>query len=155
MTSEKIQSTHRERVACVYSLEEQRLVEKVMAYEQSLVARARKLDFFDPKKHDPTRWHHYDTYRIVLEAAWRNEDDVSTDEARLLAVLRKHLNIAMEEHWLITAYLKKFPRPGGTLHSTDDIHEARKKLQRESLLWSYRDENNRTYDVIPAEVADT
>src|SRR5262249_8537927 len=28
-----------------------------------------------------------------------------------------------------------------------------KELQREGLLWSYRDENNRNIDVIPAEVA--
>lgn len=138
-----------------YSLEEAKLYEKVLAYEKAIVERAKDLDFFDAKKHDATRWHHYDTYRIVLEAAWRNGDDVSLDEAQLLRVLREHLSISMEEHWLIATYLKRFPKSGGKLLNRDDIHEARKELQRESLLWSYRDENNRNLDVIPAEVAET
>src|SRR3712207_8547818 len=39
------------------------------------------------------------------------------------------------------------------LHTPDEINEARKELQRDGVLWSYRDENNRNIDVIPAEVA--
>ena len=137
-----------------YSLEETRLEEKVIEYEKSIVKRSKTLDFFDPQKHDLSRWHQYDTYRIVLETAWRNRDDISTDEANLLRILREHLNIAMEEHWLIEAHIKRFPKAKGALHTRDDVHEARKQLQRESLLWSYRDENKRYIDVIPAEVVD-
>ena len=70
-----------------YALEEHRLEEKVIQYEKDLVKRAQALDFFDPKQHDAKRWHHYDTYRIVLDAAWRSEDDISRDEAALLRVL--------------------------------------------------------------------
>jgi hypothetical protein len=135
-----------------YSLEENRLTEKVIEYEKHLVKRSKALDFFDPKKHDPIRCHHYDTYRIVLEAAWRSDDDISLDEAALLAVLRDRLNISREEHQLIGAYIKRFPKAGCVEHTADEIHEARKELQRESLLWSYRDENNRNIDVIPVEI---
>ena len=135
-----------------HSLDENRLEEKVLEYEKALVKRAKKLDFFDPKKHDAMRWHHYDTYRLVLDAAWRNQDDVSYDEAALLRVLRGHLNISREEHWLIGAHLHRFPKAKCALHSRDEVHDARKELQRESLLWSYRDENNRNIDVIPFEV---
>lgn len=135
-----------------YALEENRLEEKVIQYEKDLVTRAQTLDFFDRKQHDAQRWHHYDTYRIVLEAAWRNEDDVSRDEASLLRVLRDHLSISREEHWLIGAHLKRFPKAGCALHTADDIHDARKELQRDSILWSYRDENSRNMDVIPGEV---
>ena len=135
-----------------HSLDENRLEEKVLKYEKALVKRAKNLDFFNPKKHDAVRWHHYDTYRLVLDAAWRNDDDVSHDEAALLRVLRGHLNISREEHWLIGAHLKRFPKAKCALHSRDEVHDARKELQRQSLLWSYRDENNRNIDVIPFEV---
>lgn len=117
-----------------------------------MVKKAKSLDFFDRKQHDQTRWHNYDTYRIVLEAAWRREDDVSPDEAALLRVLRDKLNISREEHRLIGAHIKRFPKANCVEHTRDEIHDARKELQRESLLWSYRDENNRNIDVIPFEV---
>jgi len=102
---------------------------------------------------DPDRWHHYDTYRIVLEAAWSNDDLISPDEARLLAVLRSHLGISLEEHWLTGALLKRFPRDKCALHTPDEINDARKELQREGLLLSYHDETDRNIDVIPAEIA--
>jgi hypothetical protein len=41
-----------------HSLEERRLDEKVIDFEKSIVKRAKDLDFFNPKKHDPVRWHH-------------------------------------------------------------------------------------------------
>jgi hypothetical protein len=135
-----------------HSLEENRLDEKVMDFEKDVVKRSKTLDFFDQKKHDPERWHHYDTYRIVLEAAWQNDDMISPDEARLLAVLRAHLSISLEEHWLISALLKRFPKDKCALHTPDEINDARKELQREGLLWSYRDEDNHNIDVIPAEI---
>jgi len=138
-----------------YSLEERRLDEKVLEYEKSIVKKSAKIDFFDLKKHDQMRWHHYDTYRIVLDAAWKNDGMISLDEAQLLHVLRGHLNISMEEHWLIAAHLGRFPKQNRALHTLDDIQEARKVLQRESLLWSYRDENNKNFDVIPREIAET
>lgn len=135
-----------------HSVEENRLDEKVMEFEKDLVKRSKSLDFFDQKKHDPERWHHYDTYRIVLEAAWENDDVISPDEAQLLAVLRKHLTISLEEHWLISALLKRFPKEKCALHTPDEVNDTRKELQREGLLWSYRDDDNRNIDVIPAEI---
>lgn len=110
---------------------------------------AKALDFFDEKKHDQQRVRSYDTYRIVLDAAWRNNDDVSLDEAKLLEVLRARLDISNEEHRLISAHLKRFPKAKCELHTREEIHDARKELQREGILWSYRDENNRNIDVVP------
>lgn len=138
-----------------YGVAENRLDDKVIEFEKDLVKRSKTLDFFDQKKNDPDRWHHYDTYRIVLEAAWKNDGAISPDEARLLGVLRDHLNITLEEHWLISALLKRFPKDKCVPHTPDEINEARKELQREGVLWSYRDENNRNIDVIPAEIVTT
>ena len=135
-----------------HSLEENRLDEKVLEFEKNLVKRSKKLDLFDSKVHDANRAHAYDTYRIVLDAAWRNEDDISKDEASLLGVLRDRLSVSQEEHWLIGANLKRFPKAKCALHSRDEIHDARKELQREGILWNYTDGNNRKIDVIPSEI---
>ena len=136
-----------------YSLPENRLDEKVIEFEAAIVARAKALDLTELRKDDPDRWHHFDTYRIVLEAAWGNDGTVSPDEARLLGVLRIHLSISQAEHWQISALLKRFPKEGCALHTADEVNDARKELQRQGVLWQYRDEDNRSVDVIPAEVA--
>jgi hypothetical protein len=136
-----------------YSLEENRLDEKVAEFEKETVKAAKALDLAELKKRDPDRWHHYDTYRIVLEAAWRNDSTISQDEAHLLRVLRTHLGISPEEHWLISALIKRFPKEKGALHTPDEVNEARKELQRAGVLWGYRDEANRNIDVVPGEVA--
>jgi hypothetical protein len=78
---------------------------------------------------------------------------VSADEARLLGVLRVHLKISQEEHWLLSALIKRFPKEKGAPHTLDEVNEARKELQRAGLVWSYRDETNRNVDCIPAEIA--
>jgi hypothetical protein len=136
-----------------HSIKENRLDAKAIEFEKELVKRSKSLDFAELKKQDPDRWHHYDTYRIVLEAAWSNDGMISPDEASLLAVLRRHLAISSEEHWLISALLKRFPKEKCALHTPEEVDEARKELQREGLLWSYRDEDNHNIDILPAEIA--
>ncbi|MDY0166644.1 MAG: SAP domain-containing protein [Thermoguttaceae bacterium] len=137
-----------------YSLEEDKLDERIIVCEKDIVRRAGKLDFFDPKVHDDARIQAYTTYKIVLEAAWRNDDDISTDEAELLTVLRDRLNISMEEHWLISCDIGRFPKKGRRVHNRDEINDARFSLQRHALLWSYRDDSNRKIDVVPYEIAE-
>src|SRR5206468_317989 len=68
------------------------------------------------------------------------------------SVLRDHLSVSLEKHWLISALLKRFPKEKCALHTPDEINDARKELQREGVLWSYRDEDNRNIDVIPSEI---
>jgi hypothetical protein len=137
-----------------YSCEEKRLDEKVLAFESDLVKRAKAFDWDEIRKRDLDRWHHLETYRIVLNAAWGDDGIISPDEARLLAVLRNHLHISQEQHWLISAVLKKFPKDKRAEHTPDEIEEARKQLQRDGLLWSFSDENERKIDQIPAEIAE-
>lgn len=137
-----------------YSLEEARLEERVIAYENSIIERSTSLDFLDPSAHEDIRVQAYTTYRVVLEAAWRNDNDISVDEGELLRVLRNRLNISMEEHWLISCQLGRFPKLGAKPHSIYEINEARRSLQKHGLLWSYRDDSKRDMDVIPLEVAE-
>lgn len=136
-----------------HSLDENRTDTKLIELEKEIVKRAKAFDLADLKKQDPDRWHHFDTYRIVLEAAWGNDDTISPDEARLLTVLRAHLGISLEEHWLLSAIIKRFPKAKGELHTREDVDEARKGLQRAGILWSYRDDGSSPIDVIPGEIA--
>ncbi|QDU23459.1 SAP domain-containing protein [Urbifossiella limnaea] len=138
-----------------HTLPENRLDAKVIEFEKALAGRAAAFDLAALRKADPDRWHSLDTYRIVLDAAWSNDGQISPDEARLLTVLRKHLGIPLEEHWVISALIGRFPKTGGALHTPDEVNDARKDLQRQSVVWSYRDESNQLNDVIPAEVAPT
>ncbi|HYH66252.1 MAG TPA: hypothetical protein VD866_16280 [Urbifossiella sp.] len=138
-----------------HTLPENRLEAKVIEYEKALAGRATAFDLAAVRKADPDRWHCLDTYRIVLDAAWSNDGQISPDEARLLAVLRQHLGIPLEEHWIISGVIGRFPKTGGALHTLDEVKEARKELQRQGVVWNYRDENNQNNDVIPAEVAPT
>jgi hypothetical protein len=136
-----------------YSASEKRLEDNVIEFEKVLVKESKTLDLSELRKADPDRWHQLDTYRIVLEAAWSHDGTVSPDEARLLAVLRTHLGVTPREHWLIGALLKRFPKDKCVLHTADDINEARKELQRQGLLWNYKDDADQNADVIPAEIA--
>lgn len=136
-----------------FSCEEKKLDDKIIEYEKYIVKKAKSFDWSELKKQDETRWHHLDTYKIVLEAAWNNDKAISLDEANLLSILRDHLNIPIEEHWLISTTLKRFPKEKSALHGPDEIDEARKQLQRDGILWSYRDESNRDVDTIPNEIA--
>ncbi len=136
-----------------HSLPEHKLDAKVIEFEKGIAERAAGFDLAAVRKADPDRWHNLDTYRIVLDAAWSNDGQISPDEARLLAVLRGHLGISMEEHWVISGHIGRFPKSGGTLHTPDEVNDARKDLQRQGVVWNYRDESNQNNDVIPAEVA--
>src|SRR6185295_8443033 len=80
-----------------YSIPESRLYERVLEFEKDLVKSSKAMSLDGMKKSDPDRWHALDTYRIVLNAAWRNDGLLSPDEADLLATLRDHLNITREE----------------------------------------------------------
>lgn len=136
-----------------YSVEENRLDEKVIQFEKSIVERAATFSLDDLKKSDLDRWHQIDTYKIVLEAAFSNDNQISDDEARLLSVLRNHLEISWEDHWALSATLRRFPKAGCILHTPDEINEIRKEMQRRGILWSYRDDNNKNLDIFPREIA--
>jgi hypothetical protein len=66
---------------------------------------------------DANKWQQFDTYCVMLEAAWSADGTISTDASRLMSVLRGHLEISLEEHWLICALLKQFPKEKCALHT--------------------------------------
>ena len=135
-----------------YALPSKQLAEQVLAYEGAIVKETKSCKLLDPKAMEKTRLFAYETYNVVLDAAWRHEDRISVDEANLLSELRRRLNITLRDHRLLEAKMGRFPKRKCVLHSIDEIEDAKRQLQKEGLLWTFRDEDGTDIDAVPAEI---
>lgn len=127
--------------------EEQRNVEdKVIAYEQKIVDLANEYSLESDLEH-------VDFYKYVVEAAWENNDNVSSDEQNLINKIRARLNISDKHHQILEAQISRFPTTNNTLHTRKDVADARRLLQSKGLLIPLRDSNCVDYDIIPEEIA--
>jgi len=135
-----------------YALPVNELNAKVLKYEEQIVEESGACKLLDPREMDKARLFAYETYNVVLDAAWRHEDRISVDEANLLAELRKRLNITIRDHRLLEAAMARFPKRKCALHSIDEIEDAKRHLQREGILWTFRNEDGVDIDAIPAEI---
>lgn len=131
--------------------------EAVIAFEQMVVDRSNEIELTDLgcASSTSTRFHNLKLYEFVLDVAWQNNDDKSPDEVNLLRKLRGRLAITESDHQLIEAKLGKYPKLGNSLHSRDEIDEARKYLQGLGLLFAIRREDDVDVDLIPEELAET
>jgi len=135
-----------------YALPSEELNNRVLEYEKRVIRDSKPCRLLDPKFQEKSRLSAYETYYVVLDAAWRHEDKISVDEANLLAELRRRLGITLREHRLLEARMGRFPKRKCGLHSVDEIEEAKRQLQREGILWTFRDENGKDIDAVPAQV---
>ena len=129
----------------------------VIAFEQMVVDRSNEIELTDLgcASNTSTRFQNLKLYEFVLDVAWQNNDDKSPDEVNLLRKLRGRLSITESDPQLIEAQLGKYPTIGNSLHSRDEINEARKFLQELGLLFAIRREDDVDVDLIPKEIADT
>ncbi len=135
-----------------YALPSGELNEKVLDYEKQILKESKQCKLLDAREQDKNRLAAYETYNVVLEAAWRHQEKISPDEANLLAELRGRLGITLREHRLLEAKMGRFPKAQRGLHSLDEIENTRRQLQKEAILWTFRDENGKNVDAIPAEI---
>jgi len=135
-----------------YALPANGLRAKVLDYEKQIAAEAGSCPLLDPKAMEASRLFAYETYNMVLGAAWRHEDSISVDEANLLSELRRRLAITLRDHRLLEAKMGRFPKRKCALHSVEEIEDAKRQLQKEGILWTFRDEDGRDIDAIPAEI---
>jgi len=135
-----------------YALPAKELPAKVHEYEKQVIKESRACKLLDPKEMDKSRLFAYETYYVVLDAAWRHEDRISVDEANLLAELRKRLGITLRDHRLLEAKMGRFPKRKCTLHSIEEIEDTRRQLQKDGILWTFRDEDGTDIDAIPTEI---
>lgn len=119
----------------------------VLAYEQSIVDQSNNFDFARISR-DVALFKH------MLDTAWAYNDDVSVDEKNLIEALRKYLNISTMEQHILEAKVGRFPEEGNSLHTLDDIDNARKALQSKGLLMCIKDSDGNMCDIIPSDIAD-
>ena len=135
-----------------YALPTAELRARVLEYEQEIVAEGARCQLLDPKAMEHSRLFAYETYNVVLDAAWRHEDTISVDEANLLSELRRRLGITLRDHRLLEAKMGRFPKRKCALHSVDEIEDAKRQLHKEGILWTFRDEDGTDIDAVPAEI---
>lgn len=135
-----------------YALVSRELQDEVLKYEREIVKESKVCKFLDPKEMEKSRLAAYETYNVVLDAAWRHEDKISIDEANLLSELRRRLGITLREHRLLEARMARFPKRKCALHLADEIEDAKRQLQKEGILWTFRDEDGKNIDAVPYEI---
>ncbi len=94
-----------------------------------------------------------DLFRFLLECAWENNNDISSDEKNLIEKLKIRIGITDYEYRIIESRLGKYPSEENKLHSKNDIEEVRRVLQEAGLLFTIRDSERVDYDIIPDELA--
>lgn len=127
------------------------LSDSVIEYEQSTINKSN--DFLD--NHKAGKEKNFEFFKFVLEAAWEKDGSISVDEKNLLNKIRIKLNITDDERNILEASIGKFPSPGNTLHTREEIENVKRKLQSLGLLFCIRDNDKNDYDVIPEEIAAT
>ena len=131
--------------------------EAVIAFERMVVDKSNELDLVDLgcASDDSPRFANLKLFEFVLGVAWESADDKSPDEVHLLRKLRDRLGITESDNQLMEARLGKFPKPGNSLHTREEIDEARRFLQGLGLLFAIRRDAATYVDVIPQELAET
>jgi len=112
-----------------YQLDEQTIIANIIDYEKRIISEATGPDAFKYKNADSIT-----TYKTVLEVAL--EDDViSNDEKRLLARLRAHVGLSLNDHHLIQASLNKFPKATNEIHTEKEIKAGLVDLQKRGIVF--------------------
>lgn len=138
-----------------YKLSYDETENKVLAFEQTLINKSNELSLLNLASGNQRsqRYKDLELYNYVLDTAWKNNNELSPDEANLLKKLRERLKIHIHEHFILEAKLGRFPRSKDLIHNREDVHSVRLELQKAGLFFTYRDEKNNCYDVIPDEIA--
>ena len=127
-------------------LDEQTIISSITDYEKKIIDEAAHPDVFKYKNTDAVN-----TYKTVLEVAL--EDDViSDDEKRLLGKLRTHVGLSLNDHHLIQASLKKFPKSGNEIHTEKEIKNGLTDLQRRGVVFYCNQCSGGPVYMIPEEI---
>lgn len=134
-----------------YKIETNELHEEVERIENQILENSKNIDLKQYANNDSSRFRDFDVYSTVLEVAWRNDDNISSDEESLLSELRKKLSISINDHRFIEVKLGKFPKHHNKIHSREEVDKFRVELQKEGLLWLVK-EKGVEYNIVPIEI---
>ena len=127
-------------------LEEQAIIASIIDYEKKIIAEATSPDAFKYKNGGAVN-----TYKTVLEVAL-DDDVISEDEKRLLAKLRDHIGLSLNDHHLIQASLNRFPKPGNEIHTEKEIKNGLVDLQRRGVVFYCNQCSGASVYMIPEEI---
>ena len=118
----------------------------VISYEKSIIDESNNFDVTKISKD-------FALFKHMLDAAWLHNDDISVDEKNLLETLRKYLSISIKEFHMLEAKSGRFPMFGNSLHTYNDIEDARKVLQSKGLIVAIKNSDGVMCDMIPDDIA--
>ena len=118
----------------------------ILNYEKTIIDESNNFDTSKMSKD-------FALFKHLIDTAWAHNNDISVDEKNLLEALRKYLSISTREHHMLDAKSGRFPNFGNTLHTFDDIEDARRLLQSKGLLMCIRNSDDVMCDLIPDDIA--
>jgi hypothetical protein len=121
----------------------------ILLYEQNIIRESAQ----DLISKDMETDNNFKLFKFILETAWENNNDISTDEKNLIEKIKLRLRITDYEYQIIEASINKYPKENNEVHTRKEINNVRNSLQKYGLLLSVRDSSGIDYDVIPEEIA--
>lgn len=118
----------------------------ILSYEKTIIDESNNFETSKMSKD-------FALFKHMLDIAWAHNNDISVDEKNLLEALRKYLSITTREHHMLDAKSGRFPNYNNTLHTFDDIEDARRLLQSYGLLMCIRNSDGVMCDMIPDDIA--
>ena len=118
----------------------------ILSYEKTIIDESNNFDINKISKD-------FALFKYMLDTAWAHNDDISVDEKNLLEALRGYLSISVREFHMLEAKSGRFPMFENTLHTYDDIDDARKALQSKGLIVSIKNSDGVMCDMIPEDIA--
>ena len=125
--------------------------DEIVKWEQAIIDRSNE----DLIQQGGEKGKYLELFQFVLEEAWEREGEITPNEKNLIEKIRKRFKITEVEYRIIEAKLGRFPKGENQLHTHDEIERVRRFLQSSGILFSIRDQDRTSFDVIPSEVADT
>ena len=119
--------------------------------EQNIVNQSNN---FELKKTN-SRNYEMELFKFILDEAWKSEGLVSLDEKNLIVKIQMKLGISDNEYRVLEAKIGKFPKDGNKRHSTDEIEQVKKEMQKLGLLFMIKSESKINQIIIPEEIVQT
>lgn len=126
--------------------EEGSLIQAVQEREEYIIKAANDPDSLKYRDSDKV-----DTYSTVLEVALQDAV-ITEDEKRLLRRLRNHLGLKIQDHYILQARHKRFPKTNNEMHTAKEIKDQLTELQKRGILFYCNQHERGPSLVIPEEL---
>ncbi len=131
-------------------LDKSTLINYVLKKEEDILNISKESNYFQYKNNQSI-----ETYKTVLEVAI-DDGIISTEEKTLLKRLREHLGLTFNDHLVIQAQLKTFPKKDNSIHTVHEIENVLKDLNKRGILFlPNKHPELGSYILLPIEMTST